>query len=121
MTSTAHVDKIVHGKIVEIDLHGKLNRQDYEDIGPSIENLIRKHGKIRVIVTMHEFDGWDAGALWEDIKWEAKHFSDIDRLAIVGEERWQKWMAGICHAFTTADVRYFRLDRLDDAYAWLRE
>jgi len=30
---------------------------------------------------MTGFHGWDAGALWEDIKFDIKHFGDIERLA----------------------------------------
>src|SRR4051794_5221843 len=30
MKSTTHVDELTHGKILEVDLHGKLNREDYE-------------------------------------------------------------------------------------------
>lgn len=70
---------------------------------------------------MHEFDGWDAGALWEDIKWNAKLFDDIERLAIVGDEKWHKLMAGFCKPFTTAAVRYFTFGQLDTAYVWLGE
>jgi hypothetical protein len=120
MKSTAHVDEMVHGKILEVDLHGRLTREDYEKLGPSIEGLIREQGKICILVTMREFDGWDAGAFWEDLKWDAKHFNDIERLAIVGEESWHKWMAGFCKAFTTAEVRYFTLNQLDEAHAWLK-
>jgi hypothetical protein len=68
---------------------------------------------------MHDFEGWSAGALWEEIKWEARHFRHMERIAIVGEERWQKRMAVICNGLTTADVQFFRFDRLDDAYRWV--
>ena len=34
--------------------------------------------------------GWDAGALWEDIKFDIKHFADIERLAMVGEKKWHR-------------------------------
>jgi len=68
---------------------------------------------------MRDFHGWDAGALWEDIKWDAKHFNDIDRLAIVGEKSWHKWMTGFCGPFTTAQVRYFTHEQLDKAREWL--
>lgn len=57
MKSTAHVDAIVHTKIVEIDLHGKLTRQDFDRFVPETERLIRQRGKLRLLVTMHEFDG----------------------------------------------------------------
>jgi hypothetical protein len=121
MKSTDHVDELIHGKILEVDLHGKLSREDFERITPETEKLIRRHGKIRILVTMHDFDGWDAGALWEDLKWDVKHFNDVERLAMVGEESWQKWMVGFCKPFTTAEVRYFPFARLDDAHEWLGE
>jgi hypothetical protein len=121
MNCTEHVDEEVHGKVLDIDLHGKLSREDYERFGPDTEKLILKYGKIRVLVTMHNFHGWDAGALWEDIKWEAKLFNHIERLAIVGEKTWQKWMTGFCKPFTTAKVRYFTLDQLAVARAWINE
>ena len=121
MNSTAHVDEEVHGKVLEVDLHGKLSRADYEKFVPESESLIRKYGKIRILVTMHDFHGWDAGALWEDIKWNARHFDQIERLAIVGEKTWHKWMTGFCKPFTTAQVRYFTLDQLAAARAWMNE
>ena len=121
MNSTAHVDEVIHDKFLEIDLHGRLSREDYEGLVPEIERQILQHRKIHLLVTMHDFHGWDAGALWEDIKWDAKHFNDIERLAIVGEKSWHKWMAGFCRPFTTASIRYFALEQLDQAHAWLNE
>ena len=119
MNSTAHVDEEVHGKVLEVDLHGKLSREDYERFVPESEKLIQKYGRIRILVTMHEFHGWDAGALWEDLKWNARHFDQIERLAIVGEKTWHKWMTGFCKPFTTAKVRYFTLEQLAAARAWI--
>jgi len=29
MHTTAHVDEKIHGKVMEVDLHGKLSREDY--------------------------------------------------------------------------------------------
>jgi hypothetical protein len=121
MNSTAHVDEEVHGKVLEVDLHGRLSRSDYEWFVPETEKMILKYGKIRILVTMHDFAGWDATALWEDIKWNAKHFNHIERLAIVGEKTWHKWMTGFCRPFTSAQVRYFTHDQLEEAHAWLNE
>jgi hypothetical protein len=121
MNSTEHVDKESHDRVLEVDLHGKLAREDYERFVPEIERMILKYGRIRILVTMHAFHGWDAGGLWEDIKWDAKHFNHIERLAIVGEKTWHKWMTGFCRPFTTAEVRYFTHDQLAAARAWINE
>jgi len=121
MNSTAHVDEEIHGKFLEVDLHGKLGREDYERFLPEIEKMILQHGRISVLVTMHDFHGWDAGAIWEDVKWNAKHFNQIARLAIVGEKTWHSWMTRFCEPFTMTQVRHFTLEQLDAARAWINE
>ena len=70
---------------------------------------------------MTDFHGWQVGALWEDIKFDAKHFRDIERLALVGDRQWEKGMAVFCKPFTTAKVRYFPSEKLDEAANWLQE
>jgi hypothetical protein len=42
---------------------------------------------MRVLFDMSASHGWEAGALWEDIKFDIKHFADIDRLAMVGDKK----------------------------------
>ena len=109
------------GKVVTVGLSGKLHKSDYAQFVPEVERLIRQHGKLRMLMDMHDFHGWDAGALWEDIKFDAKHFRDIERLAMVGETRWEKAMAGFCKPFTSAKIRYFDRDHADEARLWLAE
>ena len=53
---------------------------------PEFEKQIGQHGKIRVLFQMDDFHGWNATALWEDIKLDYKHFSDIERIAMVGDK-----------------------------------
>ena len=90
------------GKLLEIELTGRLQQEDYGHFVPAVERLVKEHGKIRMLVEMNDFHGWSAGALWEDIKFDLKHFRDIERLAIVGEKAWERGMAAFCKAFTTA-------------------
>jgi hypothetical protein len=107
------------GKVLEVQLTGKLDKDDYQQFVPVVERLVREHGKIRMLVEMHDFHGWTAGALWQDLKFDAKHFKDIERLAMVGEAKWQHGMATFCKPFTAATVRYFDRAAIAEARAWL--
>ena len=78
------------GKILVVQVSGKLTAPDYAHFAPEFERLVRQHGKLRMLFDMTGFHGWEASALWEDIKFDAKHFADIERLAMVGEAKWQK-------------------------------
>jgi hypothetical protein len=107
------------GKIVAVTLSGKLTAQDYERFGGEIDRLIKQHGKIRMLYTMRDFHGWTAGALWQDIKFDFKHFSHLEKLALVGETKWEEGMAVFCKPFTTAKIRYFDHTKADEARAWI--
>jgi hypothetical protein len=76
---------------------------------------------LRLLVILEDFNGWTAGALWEYIKFDIKHFRDIERIAIVGEKRWHEAMALFCKPFTTAAVKYFHQFELSDAPEWLQK
>ena len=107
--------------VVEITLSGKLHREDYAKFVPEVDRLVKEHGKVRMLVRLTGFHGWTLGAVWEDIKFDLRHFAHIDRLALVGEKKWEHGMAVFCKPFTTAKVRYFDVADADQAAAWVRE
>ncbi len=107
------------GKLLEVQLSGTLGKEDYDQLVPTVERLVKAQGKIRLLVDMHDFHGWTAGAVWEDIKFDVKHFNDIERVALVGETKWEHGMAIFCKPFTTANIRYFDRAVGDEAHIWL--
>lgn len=115
------ITEIAEGKVIEVVLTGKLSAEAYHDFVPLTESRIKQYGKVRLLVVMHDFHGWEAGALWEDLKFDLKHFNDIERLALVGESKWEKGMAAFCKPFTTAKIKYFDVADLADARQWIQE
>ena len=109
------------GKILIVKLTGKLVKQDYEHFSPEVARLIGQHGKIRILVQMHDFHGETMGALWEDIKFGVKHYAHFERLALVGDRKWEARMAEFCKPFTTATVRYFDEAKATEATDWIHE
>jgi hypothetical protein len=107
------------GRVLEVAVSGKLTHDDYERFIPAFERLAEQHGKLRVLFEMTDFHGWEAAALWDDIKFDLKHFSDIERLAMVGDRQWEKGMSAFCRPFTTATIRYFDQAAIEDARAWI--
>ena len=121
MAVELRLEKIADHKIAMVSASGKLSKEDYEHFVPEVERLINEAGKIRLLFEMRDFHGWDAGALWEDIKFDLKHFADVERLAMVGEKKWEEWMAKVCKPFTMAKIKYFDVSNVDDAWAWVQE
>ena len=109
------------GKVLVLHLSGRLVKADYEHFVPEFERLVRQNGKLRVLFDMTDLQGWDAGAAWEDIKFDIKHFADIERLAMVGDKKWQHGMATFFKPFTKATTRYFDRAAATEARKWLEE
>jgi hypothetical protein len=113
------LNEINDSKVLEVQVTGRLTHDDYQRFTPAFERLVKQHGKIRLLFKMVDFHGWEAGALWDDIKFDVKHFSDIERLAMVGDKKWEQGMSAFCRPFTTAKIRYFDSAAIEEARAWL--
>ena len=109
------------GKILAIRVSGKLVDADYEHFVPEFERVVRQRGKVRVLFEMADFHGLDLSALRDDINFDIEHFFDIDRLAMVGDKKWEKVMSVFCKPFTTATIRYFDHADTAEARKWLAE
>ncbi|VAX41484.1 hypothetical protein MNBD_PLANCTO02-3171 [hydrothermal vent metagenome] len=118
---TVELTESYDGKVLTIQMSGKLTAEDYEQFVPLTERLIDQHGQIRILIDMQGFHGWSLAALWEDLKFDIKHFNDIERLAMVGDRTWEKWMATFCKPFTSAEIRYFDQSESDEAGKWISD
>ncbi len=106
---------------VGFKLSGKLHDEDYRQFVPLVDAEIARDGKVNVLAQFHDFHGWDAHALWDDIKFATTHCAKIQRIALIGEKSWEKWMAAVCKPFTLAKIRYFDAADFDAAKAWCAE
>ena len=106
---------------LHVYIDGKLTREDYTKLEARLQQKLKYHEKTRLLFELQTFDGWSPGALWDEIKFDVKHFNDIDRVAIVGGTNWEKQMARLYKPFTRAEVRYFPLEDSLMAQKWLSD
>jgi hypothetical protein len=110
----------VSGNLITLTISGRLGGEDYLQFVPILEKSIREHGKIRILLVMKDFHGWgDVSGVWQEIKFDLKHFAHVERVAMVGDKTWEHWMAEFCRPFTTAQVRYFDITELEEARQWI--
>ena len=107
--------------IVAFRLSGKLSHADYQALLPRLEELIKAHGRISVLLELVDFRGWDLDAARDEFHFGMQHQDDFERIAIVGRGALQHWIALMAKPFTSADVQFFKQDQLGEAWDWLRE
>ena len=107
---------------IAIRATGKLSHEDYQVFLPKLEEQINQLGKVSVLFELDNFSGWELEAAKDDFKFGMAHMADFERIAIVGDKAWERWMALMAKPFFPfGAVRYFNQEALQQAWDWLRE
>ena len=116
---SAEITEVVDG-IVTIRISDKLRQAELLVAQKAMSEIIRKEGKIRVLVRAEQFAGWESGSQWDDFSFQAEHDDDIERMAIVGDDKWKNLaLVFTAQGLRKFPIRYFATADLDKARAWL--
>lgn len=111
------------GDIIVLQANATLTAEDYtQTFLPLFEHVKNTHPEVRLLITFApDFEGFEAGTLWEDAKFGVKHANDFYRLAVVGDAKWTEWMSNIADLFTQGDVRHYKMTQLLEALRWIND
>jgi len=100
---------------------GKLTASDYEWLVPQIRETVDLFGSVSLLVDMEDFHGWEFKAAWEDMKlYSFDYNKKIDKIAMVGDQKWEEWMTKLSKPFLYAKMDYFDQAHLEDAWKWVK-
>jgi hypothetical protein len=106
--------------IFRLDLTGRLKKADLDVCQNRLTREIALRGTARLLIRLDGFSGWDQGSDWSDLSFYIQHGDAIERIAIVGDDRWRSEVL----MFAAADLRkgaveYFPPGAAAEARAWL--
>ncbi len=113
--------KIKEKNIIYTEVSENLHKKDIEKMQPLIHTIIEKGLKIRWYFEMTNFEGWDLEGFWEDIKMDASHTDDYEKIAMVGDKKWEELLSKSMKPLTNAKVKFFELSKKEEAWAWIRK
>jgi hypothetical protein len=110
------------GNICRVEIRGTLQNAEFEGCQAALAAEIQRLGPVRLLVLISEFEGWAPSAGWNDLSFYVKHGDAIERIAIVGDEKWR----GHALIFSAAGLRrapveFFPAQDLAAARAWLSD
>ena len=107
------------GKTVGFRLSGEVTDNEYKTFANDIETIIADKGNVRLLLILEYPQELTLKAVWDNLIFWIKHINDIERLAIVGQKEWERWLEFLEHPFVNADVRYYKKSQLKEAWTWL--
>lgn len=108
-----------NAQAVEIHVGGKVSTEEFDRLAQKLEAFIARHGQVRVLEQISNFEGMDATALWHDIKFSLRHLKDFSRIAIVCDPHVQNLWSRFVSPFITCEVEHFDPDQIAEARDWL--
>ena len=115
------ISRVDNKFFLKLKITGKLTHQDYETITPMIDSALAevKQPKINALVDITELDGWEIRAAWDDFKLGLKHGSEFEKIALIGNKKWQEAISKLSNWFTSGEIKYF--EKRDEGVLWLSE
>ena len=113
------IKELNNGRLLEVHAAGQLSQADYRQFVPAVERRIKEKGRVNLLFAMDDFQGGDADGLWLNLNLDVQNFGDIERLAVVGGNKWEKWMSVFCQPFTRAAIRFFAPKNFQEARHWV--
>ncbi len=106
-----------HDSILGFQVSGDVTREDYGMLEPPVRAAIEEKGSIRVLLDLTGFH-WEKVEAWgADFRFGKEHHNSIERMAIVGNREWEKWLTRLAQPFYARQARYF--SDADEAWTWL--
>jgi hypothetical protein len=109
------------GPVVGYKIVGKVTVEDYQQLDPEIQALVNQYDRVCLLLDLQESAGEETKAWLPHLKFGHRFHDKIVKLAIIGDKRWEKWVAALADPFYAKDAKFFHPDETDKAWAWLRE
>src|SRR5262245_37372493 len=106
-------------EVYRVSASGTLRKAELDAVQGTVAPALAR-GKVRLLIVLEQFEGWERGADWNDVRFYERHGENVERIAIVGDEKWRAdaqvfLLAGL----RVAPVRCFASGELDQARGWL--
>jgi hypothetical protein len=95
-------------------------KADHDRIIQIAKESIEREGQVHALIILEAFEGWERHEDWGDVSFMSEQGQHIEKMAIVGDEKWQDdAVAFTAKGFRATAIEFFTPSRLNEARTWL--
>ena len=106
-----------HENIIGIEAVGTISESDIEEIVLYLDERIEKYDKISCLIIITTSGYATLRAMYEDLMWLIKNLKHLDRMAIVGDKKWEELL--IKADGLIFGERYFDISEMSEAWNYV--
>jgi SpoIIAA-like len=112
--------ELISANTLKITVPERLKADDFQQLGPQIDSLIRQQGQIRLLIDASNFGGWEnIGAFEKHIGFVKNHHQKVGRITVIARHDWQHWVIGTIRLFLHPQVRAYDKSSESEALQWI--
>jgi hypothetical protein len=99
---------------------GHIDEVDYERVlDPAVHDMLERRGELRFVYVLGDaFEGYTAGAAWEDTKIGFGHLHKWKRCAVVTNHDWVRHLIGMFAWMMSGEIKVFDVTQESEAITW---
>lgn len=105
--------------VVAYEMHDELTDKDIDRIHNDLRAALSAHDSVRMYTDVTDLGGMEPEAFIKDLKMTPEYVAEIDKYAIVGEQRWHEYLSKIGDMLSKGKARYFEPDEANLAKEWV--
>ncbi|WP_407271227.1 STAS/SEC14 domain-containing protein [Radiobacillus sp. PE A8.2] len=105
--------------ILEVTIDGKIDAQDMEEFKAEFHQKRGEHDKLNLLLVVHDLKGQSLQAVAEDLKFEANHWDEFGKIAIISDKKWIEVTSKISGYLAKLEVKHFDVAERAEAEHWL--
>ena len=109
------------GSVLGLWVSGTVDKADYAVLIQEVETLVQQHAQIALLLDLENFKREKASAWGTDLKFGREYHQKIAKMTLVGDKKWEEWLAKLAEPFYAQETRFFHTKERDSAWAWLQE
>lgn len=109
-----------HDNVIGYSLGGEVTDDEYRQAASQLRDEVAIHGRIRLLFRLSDLSLQSFfRALDERFRFVKEHVDDIDRVAVVSDDKATEWLSKLSDVTGAVETQHFSMDDEDKAWAWL--
>jgi hypothetical protein len=105
-------------KVLGYKISGDMTKADLQTLVPALASAAEAQGSVSVLFDLTGFDREKLTALSSDVDFGRQLQGKIDKMALVGNKKWEHYLTKLAAPLDANDSKFFETD--NDAWSWLQ-
>ena len=107
-------------EVVAYEFDQKITEEEVERIHDDIRKALAENETVRLFADCRHLESMDPSAVIEDLKLAPEYISEIERFAVIGDNKWLEFLSKAGDKLTQGETRYFSPDEFNKARQWIQ-